>query len=204
MNSITIVGIGPGALDLITPVALRAIEDCDLIVAGKRNLKTFEHLGKEVLEFDSGIKDMLEKVDYLRTFKKVCIAVSGDPGFYSLLDTFAGKFDESELNVIPGISSFQYLFSKLKKSWKDFELFSLHGRVLDGIDFSKREGIFFLTDKKNTPSVIATNLLERGYYNMRMIVGENLSYDDERITISNPETIKTMEFSDLCVVVIER
>ncbi|QUH27110.1 precorrin-6y C5,15-methyltransferase (decarboxylating) subunit CbiE [Serpentinicella alkaliphila] len=204
MNSITIVGIGPGALELVTPIALKAIEDCDLIVAGKRNLKTFEHLGKEVLEFDSGIKDMIEKVEYLRTFKKVCIAVSGDPGFYSFLDAFISKFDESELTVIPGISSFQYLFSKLKKSWKNFELLSLHGRIFDDIDFNKREGVLFLTDKKNTPSVIATNLLENGYCNMRMIIGENLSYDDERITISSPETIKSMEFSDLCVVVIER
>jgi len=204
MNSITIVGIGPGATDLVTPAALEALENCDLIVGGRRNLKTFDYLHKEVLEFDSGLKDMLERIELLKTNNKICVAVSGDPGFYSLLDAFVSKFGEAELNVIPGISSFQYLFSKLSKSWKNYELISLHGRVFEEIDFSKKAGVFLLTDKRNSPSAIAAHLIGRGYYDMKMIVGENLSYDDERITISRPEAIKDMDFSDLSVVVVER
>ena len=35
-----------------------------------------------------------------------------------------------------------------------------------------------------------------------MVVGENLSYDNERITIGSPEDILNLEDFDMCVVVI--
>ena len=86
--------------------------------------------------------------------------------------------------VIPGISSFQYMMTKLKKSWQDALLISLHGRdeKLEGVIKCKLSVI--LTDSKNTPNFISKKLYELGIIG-KMYTGYNLSYDEEVIVVNN-------------------
>ena len=53
--------------------------------------------------------------------------------------------------------------------------------------FSKERGIVLLTDNINTPYVIAKNIYEAGYRDVEIVVGERLSYPDEKITFINIE-----------------
>lgn len=109
--------------------------------------------------------------------------VSGDTGFYSLLSFMRKNYSREELNVIPGISSYQYLFSRIGEAWQDYRLLSVHGREASYIEELKNsKGIVLLTDDKNTPYVIAKNIYEAGYKDMEIVIGERLSYPDERIT----------------------
>lgn len=202
MSSITIAGIGPGALQLVTPQAMEAIKACDILIAGKRNLRTFEHLKKETMAYSS-INNLLDQVEKMDETKNICVAVSGDPGFYSLLDQFILRFGRDNLRVIPGISSLQYLFSQCVKPWKEYEWVSLHGRKENLKKYLNKKGVFILTDKVNTPAQIAKQFLE-GKDNWTMIVGENLSYPNEKIIQGKPDEIVKMEFSTLCVVVVEK
>ncbi|HHT62242.1 MAG: precorrin-6y C5,15-methyltransferase (decarboxylating) subunit CbiE [Bacillota bacterium] len=205
MYKVCIAGIGPGALSYITPAALEAVKKADILVGGKRNLEIFQDLKKETYEFKSSMEELFLFVEKGRRTRKVCVVVSGDPGFYSLLDFFLKKLGPEALEVIPGISSFQYLFAKLAKPWKDFSLCSLHGRTT-GIKekLLKTGGVFLLTDRNNHPGVIADYLISQGLEKYIITVGENLSYPDERILSGRPHEIKQYRFSDLCVVVIEK
>ncbi len=205
MNKIAIVGIGPGAPEYVTAAAVKAMEACDVLMGGKRNLDTFRHLGKECYVFGSDTGDLIRYIEENKAAKKLCAVVTGDPGFYSLLDLLAGRFGEDALEVTPGISSFQYLFSRLKKSWKDCKLLSLHGRhaALAKV-LAEEKQVFVLTDRTNTPAKIAEDLIEDGYENITMTVGENLSYPEERIITGKPSEIISQSFSNLCVVVIEK
>lgn len=204
MNKIDVVGIGPGNRDYILPIAYRIIEQCDVIVGGKRNLEIFDSYNKEVYTYNSDLQGMCDYIIDNKNKKKIAVIVSGDTGFYSLLDYLQSKIGKEYINVIPGISSYQYLFSRIGKSYKNYGLYSLHGREIKWIDILKdRKGIFLLTDKKNSPSCIAEQLIDAGVRNVTMIVGENLSYDDEKITIDIPENIIKQDFSVLSVVVIE-
>lgn len=109
--------------------------------------------------------------------------VSGDTGFYSLLSFMRKNYSREELNVIPGISSYQYLFSRIGEAWQDYRLLSVHGREASYIEELKNsKGIVLLTDDKNTPYVIAKNIYEAGYKDMEIVIGERLSYPDEKIT----------------------
>ena len=72
-----------------------------------------------------------------RSFCKLAVLYSGDTGFYSgasgLAETLrerqkAGKDQEIQLEILPGISTVSYLASKLQIPWQDLELESLHGR----------------------------------------------------------------------------
>ncbi|GKX31284.1 precorrin-6y C5,15-methyltransferase (decarboxylating) subunit CbiE [Vallitalea longa] len=204
MNKVNVVGIGPGHKDYILPMAYKIIEESDVIIGGKRNLDIFESYNKDVYLYNSNLSDMCDFINTNKTRRKLTVIVSGDTGFYSLLDYLQVKIGKEYINVVPGISSYQYLFSKIGKSYKDYGLYSLHGREIKWIEKLKdKKGVFLLTDKKNSPDNIAKQLIEKGLYDIKMIVGENLSYDDEKITIDIPENIMIQQFSALSVVVIE-
>lgn len=109
--------------------------------------------------------------------------VSGDTGFYSLLSFMRKNYSREELNVIPGISSYQYLFSRIREAWQDYRLLSVHGRETEYIEiFAGEKGIVLLTDGINTPYAIAKNIYNAGYRDVEIVVGERLSYPDEKIT----------------------
>lgn len=143
---------------------------------------------------------LVELIDYINLHRerKICVIVSGDTGFYSLLSFLRKNYSREELNVIPGISSFQYLFSRIGEVWQDYKLLSVHGREAEYVEiFSKEKGIVLLTDNINTPYVIAKNIYEAGYRDVEIIVGERLSYPDERITFVDIEEYEKLnrEFS---------
>lgn len=125
--------------------------------------------------------------------KKITIIVSGDTGFYSLLSFLRRNYKNEELEVIAGISSYQYLFSRIGEVWQDYKLLSVHGREADYIDeFTKEKGIVLLTDNINTPYAIAKKLYENGFTDAEMVIGERLSYPNEKITI-----LKIAEYESL-------
>ncbi|HHV39640.1 MAG TPA: hypothetical protein GXX70_09175 [Tepidimicrobium sp.] len=62
-----------------------------------------------------------------------------------------------------------------------------------------------LTDSKNTPQAIAKFLLEEGIKDREIFIGENLSYDDERISrYSLKELSKENRQFELNMVVIRK
>lgn len=204
MNKIKIIGIGPGHRDYILPAAYQAIEGCDLVIGAKRHLELFSEYRKETYCYGADLEALVEKIRLEYQRKSIAVLVSGDPGFYSLLDFLRDRLQGENFEVIPGISSFQYFFSALGRSYKEYELLSIHGREVDFMHhLSKSKGLFLLTDKKNSPARIARKLIDLGYEGCKMAVGENLSYENERIEEGKVMDFTKKEFSNLCVVVIE-
>ena len=202
---INVIGIGPGSLDYLLPAANTAINECDIIIGGKRNLQIFKHLSKEFYEFGSDLENLYTYINSNYEARKVGVIVSGDPGFYSLLSFLSKRFGKEKLSVIPGISSFQYLYAKLGKPWQQHLIASMHRREFDIIKIlHDYKGIFLLTDEKNSPAVIARTLIGCGFGGCSMVVGENLSYAEERILVGKPEIFIDKRFDSLSVVVIEK
>ncbi len=137
--------------------------------------------------------------------KKIVVAVSGDTGFYSLLSYMRKNFTEEDFDVVPGISSLQYMYSRIGRVHQNSFVGSVHGRDLE---FAKLvleyETVGLLTDQKNTPSTIAKSLKKAGLRDVKIYVGENLSYNNEVITRGTPDEILGKTFSDLVVVILEK
>lgn len=149
----------------------------------------------------------MELIEYINMHRdrRICVIVSGDTGFYSLLTFMRKNYSQKELNVIPGISSYQYLFSRIGEVWQDYRLLSVHGREASYIEELKNsKGIVLLTDDKNTPYVIAKNIYEAGYKDMEIVIGERLSYPDERITFVDIENYKILDRDFAMNIVIVR
>lgn len=204
MSKICILGMGPGHRDYILPVTLRIIEESDILIGGRRILKDFENNGKELIYIDSGLQKIVEYIYDNKDEKKVSLLLSGDTGFYSMLSYMKKHFRDDELKVVPGISSFQYLMGKINRVWQDSFLGSVHGREVDIVGAVKKyDSVVLLTDSKYSPSRIAEILINAKINNKIMIVGENLSYLNERIVIDTFENIVSMKNLGMSVVVIE-
>ncbi|QXM05651.1 precorrin-6y C5,15-methyltransferase (decarboxylating) subunit CbiE [Crassaminicella indica] len=204
MHKVYVLGMGPGSKEYILPVTTAIIKSCDVLIGGKRNLQYFEHLNKETFYIGSNLDKLIKYTKENRYDKKIAYLLSGDTGFYSMLNFLKKHFRTSELEVIPGISSYQYLAAKIKESWHDAFIGSLHGRTFDFIEtIKKHKKVILLTDYKYSPKEIARKLVENKISGKLMVIGENLSYDHEKITKGKPEEIINMPDFGMSVVVIK-
>ena len=196
-----IVGIGPGSQEYILPKAIKTLETSDYVIGFNRAISSLDFIKTEK-------KIMLNLVDILTFINEkgnytISIAASGDPLFYGIT-SFIKKNYSGEFTTIPGLSSFQYMVAKLNMPWQEGFLGSLHGREKDFLGNIKENNLtIWLTDKVHTPQNIS-RLLEEEKIESKVYVGENLSYQDEKITIGSPNEIISKSFGDLCVVIIQR
>ncbi|MGQ9823910.1 MAG: precorrin-6y C5,15-methyltransferase (decarboxylating) subunit CbiE [Desulfotomaculales bacterium] len=211
MERIAVIGVGPGGEDYLLPAARKAAARADVLVGGKRALALFKELGKEEVVVDSRLERIAAYLKENRN-KKIAVLVSGDPGFYSLLEYLRRHFSREEIEVVPGVSSVQLAFARAGLAWQGATFFSLHGRdrerlmaeeVLPALKTKNR--VALLTDARFPPQRIALSLLENGLGGKKMLVGENLSYPGERFVAGSPAEVAASreEFSNCVVLVVD-
>ncbi len=205
MSRFFLVGIGPGSIDYILPAAMKRVESADVLIGGKRNLETFKDIfSGKTIELKSNYPEVTEYIKENRDKKRIVLVVSGDPGFYSLLNTMLKSFDRKDIVVEPGISSLQYLMAKGTVTLQDGRMISLHGRSSGElekiVEIHKVVGI--LTDKINSPTEIAERLSTAGYGDRDVLIGERLSYEDEKISSMKIDEAKSGDFDPLSVMVV--
>jgi precorrin-3B C17-methyltransferase len=112
-----VVGIGPGAESHVTPAALKAIQDADLVVGYTTYIKLVKHLlgGKEIIR--TGMTEEIARaraaVERARAGARVALISSGDAGIYGmaglvfqvLKDLGWHRGEPPELHLIPGITA---------------------------------------------------------------------------------------------------
>lgn len=195
-----IVGIGPGSKEYILPKSTEILEASDLILGFSRAIESIKHVKAKIITVSS-LQEIIS-IANLNKHKNISVIASGDPGFYGISNYIRTKYD-GDIEVIPGISSFQYLMAKLNKSWQNSHLGSLHGREESFLEEVKKNKLsIWLTDKNNSPDSLCRRLYKENIAAM-VYVGENLSYEDEVISSGNPEELMNRAFDELSVVVIE-
>ena len=202
-RKINVCGIGPGNPELIVPEVFRLVAESTLVVGGSRHLEIFNVSDKETWVLRNNISEIADTLVNRRK-DQITILVSGDTGFHSLLTTLLRHFKPTELNVIPGISSYQYFFAKLAMTYHDAWIGSLHGMMVDYVlKVKSNRKTFLLTDSLNSWKQIAMHLSEKGLGECEMYVGNRLSYPDEQILFGTANKLKEQwhDFA-LCSVII--
>lgn len=199
-----IVGIGPGSKEYMINKAFDILNKCDYIIGFKRAVDSLSFIkNKKIYIKNLNELNKFIKKDGSYCDKNIAFAASGDPCFYGISNYVKCKA-EVEFEIVPGISSFQYLTSKVKIPWNNAVLESLHGRDGDFLDKVKSSDTsIWLTDNENNPQKLCRMLVESGI-NCRVTIGENLSYADERIYIGKPEEFMSKEFEELNIIIIEK
>lgn len=202
MLQVNIVGIGPGNPELLTAAARQAIEKSNILIGDKRMLAAFADEGKTIYPTIK-TSEIVEIAQKAQATDEIAVLVSGDVGFFSLAKTISGKLPNCQCTRYCGISSLVYFASKLEMSWDDAKIVSMHGRfqnLVAAVAHNKK--VFSLTGGDNSPQALCRKLCDHGLGEVKVYVGENLSYEEEKITCSTAEEISKLNFPSLSVMMI--
>jgi precorrin-6Y C5,15-methyltransferase (decarboxylating) len=203
MNTVDIVGIGLSPEDL-TEKHIEIINEAEVLAGGKRHLDYFKSHPAEKIVLTGDIKRAISEMKS-RTDKKIVVLASGDPNFFGIGPLIVKSFGAENVCIHPNITAVSAAFSRMKESWSDVKVISLHGRR-SGNDLMKavrqNEKVAVFTDPEKTPSWIAKLLLKNGLDQLRLCVCENLGGEDESLQWYSPEECVDRTFADLNLVVI--
>ena len=129
VNKIIIVGCGPGSKKYMIGQALQYIKDADVLVGSRRLLSLFPDAEAIKYTLNKNYKLLITRIISLSKSKRVVVIVSGDPGFFSYAKLIVDKAGVENCEVIPGISSVQFAFARIGRTWNDACFMSLHGRT---------------------------------------------------------------------------
>lgn len=172
---IYVVGIGPGDPKYLTNVAEDIIFKSDYVLSYKRVKETIEPMAK-IIEIES-LKEITDFLDeHMGEDVDISVLASGDPSFFGIGEYISKRY---KVKTIPGISCVSYMAGYENISLNDVTSISFHGRELNR-DLISNDKLMIYTDSKNNPDSISKWLYSEGYRG-KIVVGFNLSYDDETV-----------------------
>lgn len=200
---IAVVGMGPGSLAAITEEARKAIDEADCLIGAQRMLNAVSRPGQGV--FSAISPDVIcAYIAQHREYRRFAVVLSGDAGFFSGAKKLLPLLGQYPVRVLPGISSMAYLCARLGSSWEDVVPVSLHGRSRDiAADVRANPKVFALVGGEDGISRLCSALTEAGLGEVRVSVGERLSYPEERIVTGRAAELKNLQFCPLSAALIE-
>jgi len=198
-RKLSIIGTGMNGKKGMTVEATDVCTNADLLIGAKRMIEQIGSAKDSLISFDP--RTITEYLNEHPEYRNIALLFSGDVGFYSgckkVLDLIENEFD---VNIYCGISSPQYLCSKLRVPWEDVFLISAHGLEPNIIgEIRRHEKVFTLLNTGKDVSGICNKLKEYGMFDIVVNVGERMGQEDERIVSGTPCEISKTEFNNLCV-----
>ena len=183
-----IIGITDNPKPWFPPEVLDIIHQGKVFSGGKRHheiMAPFLSEGSDWINITVPLDDVFDQYDlcfkYLSKYQgisqSIIVFASGDPLFFGFANTIQRKMPEAELVVYPTFNSLQMLAHRLVIPYHDMRIVSLTGRPWPEFDRAliERVGkIGILTDREHTPASIAQRMLDYGYTDYQMFVGEHL------------------------------
>lgn len=200
-----LIGLGCGTWDTLTCGALDALKQAELVIGARRLLESLpEGISAECCPAVRGT----EILELLRRSgaERAAVVYSGDTGFYSGTRTLVPLLEEAGISfrILPGISSVQYFAAVLHRPWQDWNLVSAHGVDCDPVTaVMQGKPAFFLTGGELTPKELCIRLTRAGLKDLPVTVGENLTYESERLVAGTAETLAQQEYAPLSVMLAE-
>ncbi len=200
----TIIGISDSEEQFFAPEVISAIKNGKVFSGGRRH----HELVSGVLPSDAVWIDItvpLENVfERYASHPDIVVFASGDPLFYGYAVTLQRVFPDAAMKVFPTFNSLQLLAHRMLLPYSDMVFVSVTGRPWKNLDAAlirNQHLIGVLTDRKKGPAEIAARMLEYGYNNYMMSVGECLGNASESVkTISLQEAADTDFRTPNCVI----
>lgn len=182
--SIILAGVGPGDKKSVTNEVSEAIEEADAIFGAPRLLSGINKKSYALYRA-ADIIPVIKK----EKIKKAVILFSGDAGFFSGARSFKEAVKNEEdirIKILPGISSFSYMASRIGESYEDALLTSIHGStddkdisgLVEKIRYNKK--VFSLLSNDEDVRKIGSHLVKEGI-KCSLFAGIDLSYENEKI-----------------------
>lgn len=225
-----VIGVGPGSRKYITEYSKEVIEKSNYVVGYRYTLSTISHLidrsRQQVFEVTMrNQEEVYQHIfnDLMKDGDQCIVPFTGDVNFSEseVVDRLLQLFGDSNVELIPGISSIQIASAKSMIPLDKAAIITFH--VTDDIEEKKLDLVKSVADKKSVilvprpwpsnpsksfmPSEISLFLKEKNIDTSKIDVWvfENLT-DDKKETIykGKLDSLENKKFSDLSVMVIDQ
>lgn len=186
MKTCVVIGISDNRNQWFPPEVMEVIKSGSVFSGGRRHHEiVLQWLPKDVVWIDITVPldhvfKLYERHDHIVIF------ASGDPLFYGFANTIQRECKGVRMRVFPSLNSLQMLAHRMCVPYHDMHVVSLTGRGWEKLDEALIRGevmIGCLTDRTKTPHAIYQRMVEYGYDNYQMAVGERLGNEEkERVS----------------------
>ena len=205
-----VIGITDNPQPFFPSEVLEIIRQGRVFSGGKRHheiVAPFLPVDAQWIDITVPLDDVFDNYSSLFTLhSSLIVFASGDPLFFGFANTIKRKMPDAEIVLYPTFNSLQMLAHRLVMPYHDMRVVSLTGRPWPEFDkalIERTVKIGVLTDKEHTPATIAQRILEYGYSNYTMYVGEHLGNPShEKVTTLSLNEAAHRDFSmPNCVIV---
>lgn len=182
-----------------SPEASALIEDAVLVVGGERHLESLDIEAERSAVLKGDLSEAMDRIE--ESAEPVVVLASGDPGFFGIVRILGERFKDSELRVLPALSSVAVAFARAGLPWEDAIVVSAHGREpRRAVNVCRAHPkVAVLTSPYFGPADLARELDLAGRY---FVVAERLGESDERVYTGNAAEIAAIEWKDPNVVLV--
>jgi len=191
-----VIGISDAPRPYLPPEVISLICKGRIFSGGKRHhrlVAPYLPEGSQWIEITTPLDAVFEQYH-----DEVIVFASGDPLFFGFANTIKRKMPDAEIVLFPAFNSLQLLTHRLVMPYHDMRIVSLTGRPWPEFDralIDRAGKIGVLTDNEHTPAAIANRMLDYGYHNYQMYVGEHLGNPkEERISSWTLEEAAKQDF----------
>ena len=204
-----VIGISDAPEPFFTPEIQEIIKNGRVFTGGKRHHEIVAPLlptDAQWIDITTPLDAVFEQYQSLTT--NIIVFASGDPLFFGFANTIRRKMPGAEIVLYPTFNSLQLLAHRLVMPYHDMRIVSLTGRPWPEFDkalIERTTKIGILTDKEHTPAAIAQRMIDYGYTNYQMHVGEHLGNPSlECVTTLSLDEASRREFSHPNCLIIEQ
>jgi len=203
---IVVVSGGPGGSEYMTEVARKKAQQAEVVIGSKAQIEAVKPRPEQKVYMETRIDSIMDLIERHRD-KDTAVIVTGDAGIYSLCQQIIARFGkEAVKEVVPGISSLQVAFVRIKEPWLNVRVFSFHGRPIEGLEeVLQNERVAILCDRENNSTVILRKLTDYGLFDGKreIYVCQDLTLKEEKvIKIDSPKDVELIEVTGREIVVI--
>ncbi len=206
-GSISLVGLIGG--ECFGFAARRALSEATVLVGAPRHLAALPSgLPGRPVKLQGSLGDVLDGVEAGRdSGEKVCVVVSGDPGFFGLARLARARFGAGGVAVHPAPSSVALACARAGLAWDDAVVVSAHGRPLDAaVDaILAHAKVAVLTSPDQPPESVGRALLAHGSPDRdgparNVIVASRIGEPGEQVWYGDTAGLAAGRFDPLSVV----
>jgi len=201
---ITVLGVGVGGREDLSPARVREILAADLLCASARHQEQFPEFTGERLVIASNVKEVAAACEAGIGHRRVVVLGTGDPNFFGIGRYLASRLGPERLRILPAPSTMQEAFARLGLPWHEARFGSCHGRPIEGVIGLVRENpiVGLFTDPEHTPARVARALIDAGLTGVTAHVCCRLGEKDESRFSGDLETLARTDLPDPNVLVL--
>lgn len=181
---VTVVGVGAGGWDGLTPAAQAAVDAAEIVLGGPRQLGLLPAADGQIHQpwpspLSAALPDLLTRL----AGRRVVALASGDPMRSGIGTTLVDLLGADRVTVIPHLSSVTLARARLGWSAESTAVVSVVGRDVHAVlrQLAPGRRVVVLSSDEKTPAAVADLLTARGYGASRFVVLGDLGSDLETV-----------------------